>query len=221
MSLPPRRTDRVLAIVAALFATALVSAACPRGKSAAAPKQITVFLSADLRGYLEPCGCSENMLGGIHRAAEQVALAKKEGHPVLLADAGDALFGRTDLTPEQVPQAERKAKAIAEAFTIMGNDALAVGEKDLARGAEFLRTVGLRSLLSAGRGPESAPSITLKDVDGAKVALVAAGGDRAQALLKQGAEDARAHGAELVIALVHLPLQDAARAVDTLPPGSV
>ncbi len=204
-------------MIAAVLGTALVSAACPRVKAPAAPKQVTVFLTADLRGYLEPCGCSENMLGGIHRAAEQVARARKEGHAVLLADGGDALFGRVDLTAEQVPQAERKAKAIAEAFTLMGNDAMAVGEKDLVRGEEFLKSTGIRGLLRTGARPASAPTITYKDVEGAKVAFVATGSETAQ--LQRGAEDARAQGADIVVGLVHLSVADATRAVDALPPG--
>jgi hypothetical protein len=191
-----------------------VAAACPRATRGSKPKRITVVVSADLRGYVEPCGCSENMLGGLPRAAAQVALARKETDGVVFADAGDTLFARTDLSPEQIPQAERKAKAIVEAFGLMGNDGFAVGERDLARGMPFLQSIGIRVMLGAGHGPETAPSMTLKDVAGVKVALVSAGGERAAEMLKDAAANARSQGAEIVVALVHRTASEASRLAD-------
>jgi hypothetical protein len=41
-----------------------------------------------------------------------------------------------------VPQSERRARAIAEAYTAMGNDAFAVAERDLHAGQDFLRASG-------------------------------------------------------------------------------
>jgi len=110
------------------------------------PELTTLFISADLRGYIGPCGCSENMRGGIGRAAFQVAQAQQEGHPVLLLDSGNALFGAPTIAPEAVPQQERKAKALAQAFTTMGLVGRAVGPLDNARGEAFRVSLGLREL---------------------------------------------------------------------------
>jgi hypothetical protein len=97
---------------------ALGAAQQPRGTPAAPPspaappasgpaKGAVLLLSADTRGYLAPCGCSENMRGGIARAAEQVLQARKGPLPVLYIDGGDSLFGAAKLAPAQVPQEEK------------------------------------------------------------------------------------------------------------------
>ncbi len=110
------------------------------------PSVTTLFVSADLRGYIGPCGCSENMRGGIERAAFQIEHAKAEGHPVVFVDSGNALFGAPVIGPEAVPQQERKAKALAQAFTAMGLAGRAVGPLDNARGEAFRQSLGLREL---------------------------------------------------------------------------
>src|SRR4051794_34485602 len=103
----------------------LLLGACARSKETrpqepdtAAP-QLSVFIASDLRGYLGPCGCSENMRGGIARAAQQLAQARKGGDVVFL-DAGDALFPRVKIPEAAVPQERRKAQALATAFLQMG-----------------------------------------------------------------------------------------------------
>ncbi len=148
-----------------------------------------------------------------------IARARAESERVLWVDAGDALFGRTDLAEALIPQAERKAKALAEIFTKVGVDAFAPGERDLLRGPEFLRSLGMRSLLNAGYGPEEAPTWTLKDVAGIPVGLVAASpGERGLALAAQKAREA---GARVVIALLHATMTEARQLVDHLPRGAV
>lgn len=106
----------------------------------------TLFITADVRGYLAPCGCSENMLGGIARAAFQIAKARDEGHPVFFIDSGNALFAATTIAPEAVPQQERKAHALARAFEAMGLTGRAVGPLDDARGPDFRASLGLKEL---------------------------------------------------------------------------
>lgn len=110
------------------------------------PSVTTLFVSADLRGYIGPCGCSENMRGGIERAAFLIERAREEGHPVVFIDSGNALFGTPVIAPEAVPQQERKAKALAQAFAAMGLAGRAVGPLDNARGESFRESLGLREL---------------------------------------------------------------------------
>ncbi len=106
----------------------------------------TLFLSADLRGYLGPCGCAEAMRGGIERAAFQVLEAHKGRTPVFYLDGGDSLFGSTSIPAVQIPQQQRKAQAIAEAFQLMQIQAHALGELDDARGLNFRKSLGLPDL---------------------------------------------------------------------------
>ncbi len=182
---------------------ALLLASCPRKEVRqvpVGPVSATVFLSADVRGYLGPCGCSENMRGGVARAAFQVAAARKAGGPVLFIDAGDSLFGHLQLAEAAIPQEERKAHALAGAFKAMGLATHVVGELDEVRGRPFLDSLGL--------GDQAQGSLRLLELGSARVAVVAsvAGED-----LKARAEEARRGGAAFVIGVLHQPLEAAQR----------
>ncbi len=162
-----------------------------------------LFLSADTRGYLGPCGCSENMRGGIARAAFQVLEARNGPLPLLYIDGGDSLFGETELKPSQVPQEERKARALAEAMKRMGLSVRAVGELDDARGADFRRSLGLPELASGG--------VKVLPAGARKVGVVSAAHP---AGLREASARARAQGAHFVVALFHGTLEDAQQAVE-------
>lgn len=163
-----------------------------------------LFFSADVRGYLGPCGCSENMRGGIERAAAQVREAAKGPLPVLYVDGGDSLFGEHTLKPEQVPQEERKARALAEAMKDMGLAVRAVGELDDTRGADFRRGLGL---------PELAPGGDKVLAAGARKVGMVSASDAAG--MKQAAAKARAEGASFVVGLFHGTVQEAQQAAAT------
>ena len=182
-----RRLSASLALLAACLAIGAWAGATPEKAQHA-----VVFFSSDMRGYLGPCGCSENMRGGIPRAAHQVKEARRTGVPVFYVDAGDSLFGQERIEPERVPQEERKARALADAFRQMKLAARANGEKDDARGPAFRTKLGL---------PELAPGeVKLLDANGRKIAIVA--GSDAKTL-KAAAGKARADGAVFAIGLLH------------------
>jgi hypothetical protein len=163
-----------------------------------------LFFSADVRGYLGPCGCSENMRGGIGRAAAQVLEARKGALPVLYIDGGDSLFGEPSLEPQQVPQEERKAQALAEAMKRMGLSVRALGELDDARGAAFRAGLGL---------PELAPGgVKVLPAGARKVGVVSA---TDAAGLKQASARAREQGAAFVVGLFHGTLAQAQQAAAT------
>ncbi len=156
----------------------------------AEPKQVTLFFSTELRGYIAPCGCSLNMRGGISRAAFQLQEARKEGHPVHFIAAGDGLFGAVSIPPEAVAQQERKAVALAQAWKAMGLDVRTVGPLDDVRGAAFRQSLALPELnvgevkLLGGVG-----IVTALNVEAANAAAV----------------KARAQGAKFVAVLVPMP----------------
>lgn len=151
-----------------------------------------LLLSADTRGYLGPCGCSENMRGGIDRAAFQVMEARQGSKPVLYIDGGDSLFGETELSAAQVPQEERKAQALAEAMKRMGLAVRTAGELDDVRGAAFRQSLGLPELPPGG--------VKLLPAGARQVGVVAA--QDAQQLVQASAQ-ARKDGADFVVALFH------------------
>ncbi|NMO23020.1 cytochrome C [Pyxidicoccus fallax] len=165
--------------------------------SANAPGAV-LFVSADTRGYLGPCGCSENMRGGIGRAAAQVLEARKGALPVLYVDGGNSLFGEPELKPGQVPQEERKAKALADAMRLMGLSVRATGPLDDTRGEDFRQGLGL---------PEMAPgTVKLLPAGARKVGVVAA--DTPEQLVEASAR-ARKEGADFVLALLDATLEAA------------
>ncbi|WP_338023536.1 multiheme c-type cytochrome [Archangium primigenium] len=183
------------------------AAEAPAAQASQAPGAI-LFFSADVRGYLGPCGCSENMRGGIARAAFQVREARQGALPVLFVDGGDSLFGEPHLKPEQVPQEERKARALAEAYRDMGLAVRAVGELDDTRGAGFRQSLGLPELASG--------AVKVLPAGARKVGLVSAS---ASAGLVQGAARARAAGATFVVGLFRGTLAEAQRAVSSSAAG--
>ncbi|WNG20014.1 multiheme c-type cytochrome [Cystobacter fuscus] len=178
-----------------------------RPQDSTAPGAV-LFISADLRGYLGPCGCSENMRGGIARAAFQVREAGKGPLPVLYVDGGESLFGSPTLKPEQVPQEERKARALAEVFKDMGLAVRAVSELDNVRGAAFRQGLGLPELPTGG--------VKVLAAGARKVGVVSASD---AAGLKRGDAQARAQGAAFVVGLFQGTLPEAQSAVASAEPG--
>lgn len=165
-------------------------------------EHLTLFLSAQVQGYLGPCGCSENMRGGISRAAQQLAEARAQGHGVLFVDVGDGLFGTPLIPPEAVAQQERKALALAQAWKAMGLWIRLPGPLDNARGTSFREHLGLPELKEG--------HFQLKE----GVALVSAATvEQARAT----AVRARTAGAMLVVAAVPKPFEELIREV---PPES-
>jgi hypothetical protein len=174
------------------------------GSGSRLPHEVTFFFSAEVRGYLGPCGCSENMRGSISRAAFQVAEARKTQGAVHFVDCGDGLFGDAEIPPVAQPQQERKAKALADAWKAIGLDLRVPGPLDDARGAAFHRGLGLPEL---GSG-------TFKVLDG--VAIISASELKAAAALVPAARQA---GARFVVAVVPVVFMQAVR--ETIEPTGI
>jgi hypothetical protein len=170
-------------------------------RPAPAPSKAALFITADVHGYLGPCGCSENMRGGVSRLAGQLDKARAVGERVFLLDAGDGLFGALSIPEAAVGQQERKAKALAEALRVMGLALRTPGPMDDARGAAFRRSLGLPEL--------PAGALRWLDADGHRLAVVAA--DDVAAANALALEARRGHAA-FVVALVLQPFDVALRA---------
>lgn len=184
----------------------LLSCTTRETRPARIPEHVTLFFSAEVRGFLGPCGCSENMRGGIARTAHVIEQARQEpGAVVHFFDCGSGLFGEPSLPDAAVPQQQRKAKALAEAWKTMGLEARVPGPLDDAAGAPFRQALGLPSLPERG----------FEVVDGVGV-LRAADLPAAAALATQ----ARSQGARFVVALVSEPFpallaaSDSAKGID-------
>ena len=193
----------VALLLGASLAGCMRKDAAPPAEAASNAPGAVLFVSADTRGYLGPCGCSENMRGGIARAASQVLEARKGALPVLYIDGGNSLFGESELKPGQVPQEERKAKALSDAMRRMGLAVRATGPLDDTRGADFRQGLGL---------PELAPgTVKVLPAGARKVGVVAA--DTPEQLAEASAR-ARKEGADFVVALVDATLEAAQAAAE-------
>jgi hypothetical protein len=198
-----RRSALVCAVVAAapvIFASCAKKDAKAAATDGGGTARAVLVVAADMRGYLGPCGCSENMRGGIARAAHQVNEARRSGAPVLFLEGGDSLFGASRLGEAQVAQEERKARALAEALTQMGLQLRARGELDDARGEAFRTSLRLPEL------PPGAARVL--DAGGQRIG-VAAGATEEE--LVAAAKKAREGGAGFVLGLYHRSLGEAQR----------
>jgi hypothetical protein len=169
----------------------------------AKPGGAVLLISSDVRGYLGPCGCSENMRGGIGRAAFQVAEARKGNAPVFFLDGGDSLFGHEKLPPAEVPQEELKARTLAKAFVQMGLVTRGAGELDATRGPEFLASLRLPIQQNG--------SFKLLDARGHKLGVVVAATAEE---LRQASAQAKEAGAGWVLAFLHQGLEQAQKAAE-------
>jgi hypothetical protein len=111
------------------IAVGVVSAACSLGGckkdtprvSGTPPESLTIFYTADTRGHIEPCGCSEGMAGGIARRMTYLSSATQGA--MLLVDAGDVTAGARDW--------ERfEAQYILRGYKEMGYHAVNAGHRE-------------------------------------------------------------------------------------------
>ena len=111
----------------------------------------SLLFSADTRGYLGPCGCSENMRGGIDRAALQVRRRAEGSRPSSLSTAATACSASPRFSEAAgAPGGAQGAGARRRPFKQMGLAARATGELDDVRGAAFRQSLGLPELPPGG-----------------------------------------------------------------------
>src|SRR5690606_5161865 len=146
----PARMDRRLP--ALLFAALLglggslaFASCCDYGKGlssveTAARPTLRIYALGAAAGAIEPCGCVEDMLGGVDHLAAFLAEEQKVAPASLLLAAGPMFFADPTVPDEQRAQAVMKAETMAESLGVMGLAAFAPGVNDFALGtSEFER----------------------------------------------------------------------------------
>ena len=131
------------------------------GGGSAAPHEMVLLYSSNLEGEIEPCGCTEGMLGGLARRSMVFARERARAPGVLALDAGDVFFRREAIPDVLRPQLAAKAEAIARLYAALHYDAVARGELDLVLGEDLygrlVRDQALPSpTLGAPMGPRGA-----------------------------------------------------------------
>ncbi len=110
----------------------------PRGADGAGAPSVRIALVTDLKGYLEPCGCTSDPLGGIDRLAAQIRALREGPAPVVFLVAGDTFFDTATIEPVRVDQASRNAKTLAGILDGLEVAAVLPGRSDRAQPAETL-----------------------------------------------------------------------------------
>ena len=113
---------------------------CDLGRKPASEPEPSLRLAVvtDLKGYLEPCGCTSDPLGGIDRLAAQIEELRKSDVPLLFLVAGDAFFDAAPLEPARVDQANRNAQTLVRILNRLGVTAVLPGASDRAQPAATL-----------------------------------------------------------------------------------
>ena len=106
-----------------------------------ASEQLTMLVTANVRGQLDPCGWKANPLGGLPRRLTYINQLKESGVDPILLDAGDALFELNILAGGKEASSKLRAKTVFESTAKMGNYLYNVGHNDFAAGLDFLRQI--------------------------------------------------------------------------------
>ncbi len=192
-----------------------LAAGCTRGRSKEAPDgrpspTLRLAVVTDLKGYLEPCGCTSRPLGGIDRLAAQIRALRGGSVPLVVLMAGDLFFDTDALEPTRVDQANRNASTLLEILDRLKVDVALPGRRDRAQPREQiarLQTVSEFPWLAMEKGDTEVVRIK---AGGLRVAVVGArpGAERDVVMAAVGTAQAKS---DLTIALVYGSRRDANR----------
>ena len=214
----------------------MVAAAACSGGGGAAGKQpaegqsFTLFVTTELRGTIEPCGCTSDPLGDLARTAFLIARARAGKDAVLYVDGGSTLFQDVKIAPHLLHQETLKADLLVRALTgPLGAAAIGLGPNDLARGVEAVQPPRHAVNVKQDSGVAIEPPEVV-EVGGVRVGLF---GVVAPAAVEKfgvkasepataariAVEALRRQSAQVIVALAHMPRREAialAREVDGL-----
>ncbi len=191
-------------------------------------KQFTLFLTTELQGTIEPCGCNSDPLGDLARTVELVETARGEKRAVLVIDGGSLLYSKKELAEHARAQEDLKASLIADAFERrLQVAAVGLGPYDLAKGAGDLALPRQAVNVPASANIPLAPPKVI-DAGGVKVgvfgvvspAAVASHGIQASdpiAAARDAVTALDGQGAEIVVALAHMVRPDAQELARKVP----
>lgn len=102
---------------------------------------LLVLFGGSVQGYVEPCGCTSEPLGGLARLAAVVQEGRAHfERRVLFLDAGDLLFESIQSrTPDLLCQDEARVDLLLSAYRSFGLRISLEGQRDLARGEAWYR----------------------------------------------------------------------------------
>jgi hypothetical protein len=137
------RTTGMRHFLAVLALATTLCGSCSRSNPSKEPDAPSLRLAVvtDLKGYLEPCGCTSDPLGGIDRLAGQIRTLREGAVPVVFLIAGDTFFDAAALEPVRIDQANRNAKTLAGILGSLGVTAVLPGRRDRAQPPEVIEAL--------------------------------------------------------------------------------
>lgn len=93
-----------------------------------------LLLSGEMHGYIEPCGCSLNQMGGLSRRADLLKQMRDRGWPVTAFDVGGLVNNPARR------QARLKLAMALKSLKVMNYGGVALGREELHVGVENLLT---------------------------------------------------------------------------------
>jgi hypothetical protein len=191
---------------------------------------VRLYVVSDLAGALEPCGCVKDQLGGLNHAAAWIEAQRKDAPDFAVAAAGPLFFMDPVIKPERKAQELLKAHALARSLAVLDAKALyfTPGKNDYALGpAELtpLVTEGRASLVGASPPLSGASPLEVRAFGPVKVAFVGVaaadvgkgGGAPPADAVKKAVADAKAQGANVIVALAAVGRGEAKRIADLVP----
>lgn len=219
---------------AAVLATLLCSSGGGAARARADELTITLLHTTDLHGALAAWDDASDQPAarGLEKLATLVSAVRAEGHPTLLLDAGDALFGSALVRTWREGPRTRPEPVIA-AMNALGYDAMAVGNHEFDGGRAVLDSAIAEArfkflaanVVDASTGQPAFGGTLVKLVDGVRIGIIGLTTPAVPMLMDTSlcrglrfldpvevarTEVARLRGAErcqVVIALVHMGLE--------------
>lgn len=129
--------------------------------------ELRIVVLTDLKGYLEPCGCTSHPLGGLDRIAARMTQLRSDGVPTVMVESGDLFFDpeRHGIDAAMAATQEAwRAETVADGLSAIGLAAAAPGNADLREGPATLA-----SLVGRARFPVLAAGASLIPHDAAEL----------------------------------------------------
>ena len=142
-------------------------------------EHLTMLVTTNVRGQLDPCGWKANPLGGLPRRLTYINQLREGGVDPVLLDAGDALFELNILANGKEASSKLRAKTVFESTAKMGNYIYNVGHNDFAAGLDFLKQLEISAnnnfissnIVNAGTDDLAFKSHTIIERNGIKVGV--------------------------------------------------
>ena len=92
------------------------------------PFNLQIIATTNNNGEIEPCGWKKKPLGGLARKATIIDGKKEQFENILILDAGNLFFKKSNLTETEKDALKVNAQIIRDSYNIIGCNAFNIGE---------------------------------------------------------------------------------------------